>query len=94
MANELRNNHVWVVDTAHATNFVTQDNCFVKTIRWAGRVGTATIANAQDKVVWEAAAADSAPESYIDGLSLSQGFKVPTLGGGRLYIYLSAAGFR
>lgn len=91
MANELRD-HVWVIDTAGAAN-ITNETVLVNAIRWVGATTAghqAIVENGRDGVVvWESVAdADNFVE-HAEGLNLRlvEGFSVPTLGSGKLYIY-------
>lgn len=92
MANELRD-HVWVIDTAGAAN-VTNETVLVTDIRWVGSTTaghTAIIENGRSGVVvWESVnqnGANEVQESHDLALRLVEGFSVPTLASGRLYIY-------
>ena len=94
MANDLRNDTVWVVDTASSLVKVTADTCSIAAIRWVGTLagaGGAEIANSEGEVVWAArgAAGELSAESVETDLQLHAGFFVPTLAAGTLlYVYL------
>lgn len=92
MANELRD-HVWFVDTAGAAN-ITNETVLVQDIRWVGSTTAghaAVIENGRSGVVvWESVntlGANEVQESHDLNLRLVEGFSVPTLSSGRLYIY-------
>lgn len=83
MPNAYRDN-VWVIDTASATN-VTDDMVLIDTIRWVAAAGNAEIADGEGNVVWASDSALTTEESRAY-LKL-KGLRVPTLGGGVLYLY-------
>jgi len=101
MANDLTDNPL-VVDTAHATTRVYNGPCSLAVVRWIGGTtaghqailkdgdGAATDATAK----WEgiAAAANAVVETVFptaNRLHFKNGIVVPTLGSGRLYLYLA-----
>ncbi len=96
MANT-RFGHVWVIDSA-GSSLVTDEYSDIQTIRWVGgdAADVAEIADADGNVIWASiAAAAASADDFIDtdndiNLVLQKGFIVPTLGGGKLYLYLRA----
>lgn len=94
MANNLDIEHVWVIDTAAATNIV-EDFVRIAGVRWVVRsAGVATdrceIANGLGEVMWEAVNEAGAAQFQVESghpLYL-KGLRVPTLARGLLYIYL------
>lgn len=100
MAN-VRYNHVWVIDTPAA--IVETEAVCISCIRWVGTIAGAETAELTDldpkysaPVVWEAAASVAGAinlESNHFELNLPFGFGVPTLGAGKLYVYLDSIQF-
>lgn len=90
MANALHQK-VWVIDTAAATN-VTDAPVEIVGVRYVGNTTAsddAEIADGDGNVIWAAkgAAKDAEIDSQIRFRS-NNGFRVPTLDSGKLYIYL------
>lgn len=95
-------NHVWVIDTPAA--IVDDEPVCIRTIRWVGTIAGAETVEITDldpklsaPVVWESAASVAgaiAEESNPWDLTLMFGFGVPTLGAGKLYVYLAHVGMR
>lgn len=92
MAN-VRNKNVWVIDTASAAPVTTELTC-VQSIRWVGAQAgdEAEITDIDGGLVWSSIAAVN---DYVDNdnaidIRLEDGFIVPTLGAGLLYVYIRA----
>ena len=83
---------MWIIDTA-ASTMVTDEPVYVKRVRWDDEGGAAgdnaIIQDAASKVLW---ASTEAGANYVESDLIERwwynGFKVPTLGGGILYIEL------
>lgn len=94
MAN-VYNENVWIIDTASASNILAAPNRVrVKHIRWVvtgATAGTTTaeVANGSGTVLWRSIATAT---NFIDDsavcLEVREGIRVPTLGGGVLFLYL------
>lgn len=91
MANGIRD-HVWVIDTAGAA-LIASEEIRIDHVRWVGATTAghqAEIANGAGQVMWASVAsgANFLEESHGLDLRVRDGFSVPTLGSGKLYIYL------
>lgn len=82
MANVLNKNPL-IVDTAGAT--LLKSTCWIDAIQWIAPVGSAIVTDGSDHTLWEGTTTDT---ELIVRVRARGGIKVPTLGGGRLYIYL------
>lgn len=91
MANDLTASPL-IIDTASSTMLV-EVPIFIKRIRWVGATTAGHQVIIQDvngRVLWEsvAAGANNVESESQDAVGLwPTGFKVPTLGSGKLYIY-------
>lgn len=89
MANALKN-RIWIIDTA-GSSMVVSTPVFVKRVRWVDEGGAAgdnaSIQDASGNVLWESVESGA---NYVESDLIERwwygGFKVPTLGGGILYI--------
>jgi hypothetical protein len=60
-------------------------------VRWVAPVGTAVITDPAGNTIWEATAQGATIDIESRAPMRAPGFRVPTLGGGRLYLYHSVA---
>lgn len=60
-------------------------------VRWVAPVGSAVITDPDGNIVWEARAEGATIDIESRAPMRVPGFRVPTLGGGRLYLYHSVA---
>jgi len=98
MANAFRH-HVWIIDTASATNLVNAAEGLIAfdSVRWvvqAAGVATdrAEIADGDGNVIWEAVNEGGTAQFEVESFSpvMVRGLRVPTLDRGKLYLYHSA----
>lgn len=92
MANDF-SGRVWIIDTPNA-GFATQNHTRLAYIRWVAKTAIAgdevVITDENDKEIWRAVASGANySESDYPDVSLSKGFKVPTLASGKLYLIVS-----
>ena len=93
MANDITFNPI-IVDTASSTAVTTKTFVAIM-LRWVGATTAGHTASVQDtngKVRWasEATGANYVEETHFDGKPMIfEGLKVPTLGSGTVYIYVS-----
>lgn len=83
MANILNSNPL-IVDTAGAGSI--KSTCWIDGIKWISPVGSALVTDDAGHVLFEGTTSNAS----IEGVRIRArgGIKVPTLGGGKLYIYL------
>lgn len=84
------NKNPLIIDTAGAT-LLWATSVWIDAIRWVSPTGTAIVQDESSHTIWEAAAADTDLNQMETRIRARGGFKVTTLGGGRLYIYLREA---
>lgn len=95
MAN-VYNESVYIIDTPSATNIVgTGERVRVQGIRWVATGATAgttkaEIANGSGQVLWESyATGTTVAETSNIAIDVRGGLRVPTLGAGKLYLYIA-----